>query len=218
MANIDQKPENVGQEANEQAEVFKGQKALTRALLAIAAIAVIVVVYIYAFRNPGVQSANEAIAQADITLAQGNDSLALVQYQQVADNEGYDAANRAALQAAILLYDKKDYNGALEYLNKFSANESLVGAAAKSLEGDCYVNLQQYDKAVSCFDKAASISDDNALYTPLFLMKKATVLRELKNYADEAATYERIKNDYPEYTAAYRIDINKYIERAKAQK
>lgn len=218
MANIDQKPENVGQEANEQAEVFKGQKALTWALLAIAAIAVIVVVYIYAFRNPGVQSANEAIAQADIPLAQGNDSLALVQYQQVADNEGYDAANRAALQAAILLYDKKDYNGALEYLNKFSANESLVGAAAKSLEGDCYVNLQQYDNAVSCFDKAVSISDDNALYTPLFLMKKATVLRELKNYADEAATYERIKNDYPEYITAYRIDINKYIERAKAQK
>lgn len=218
MANIDQKPENVGQEANEQAEVFKGQKALTWALLAIAAIAVIVVVYIYAFRNPGVQSANEAIAQADITLAQGNDSLTLVQYQQVADNEGYDAANRAALQAAILLYDKKDYNGALEYLNKFNANESLVGAAAKSLEGDCYVNLQQYDNAVSCFDKAVSISDDNALYTPLFLMKKATVLRELKNYADEAATYERIKNDYPEYITAYRIDINKYIERAKAQK
>ena len=47
------------------------------------------------------------------------------------------------------------------------------------------------------------------------MMKKATVLRELKNFAEEAKVYETIKKDYPEFTNSYRIDIDKYIERAK---
>lgn len=187
-------------------------------LLAIAAVVVVAVAVMFFLnmRQSNALAADEAIAQADMSLIQGNDSIALTQYMQVADNEGYDAGNRAALQAAILLYKKGEYQKALDYLSKYSPEEAIVGAASYSLQGDCYVNLEKYNEAVAAFDKAISASDDNELYTPLFMIKQANVYRELKDFNKEAAVYEKIKKGYPGYAAAYNLNIDKYIERAKA--
>ena len=71
--------------------VTLGQKYLMWIIIALSVVAVAVLIYIFAVRQPGVKASNEAISQADITLAQGNDSLALAQYQQVAADYGYDA-------------------------------------------------------------------------------------------------------------------------------
>ncbi|MDE7144932.1 MAG: tetratricopeptide repeat protein [Duncaniella sp.] len=145
----------------------------------------------------------------------GNDSIALAKYQQVADNHGYDAGNLANLNAAILLYKQKKYDEAIQYLNNYSSSESIIGASAKSLEGDCYVNLQKYPEAIDCFKKAVKISDNNPHYTPAFLLKEATVYREMKNYKEEAAVYEEIMKNYPNYGAEIGMDIQKYLDRAK---
>ena len=182
----------------------------------IALIAVIAVGlgYYYGIYRSGIDEASEMIGKADISLAQGNDSIALVQYQQVADEYSNSVANRANLNAAILLYQKGKYQDALNSVNSYSADDELVGAAAASLKGDCLVNLKKYDEAVSAYDEAISISGDNALYTPLFMTKKATVLSEQKKYADAAAIYQKIKDSYPKYQNAYRVNIDKYIDRA----
>jgi len=194
------------------------KKSIFLAVAAIVAIAA-VIIFVVNSREASSASADDVIAQADRTLiVEGNDTLALAQYMQVADNEGYDAGNRAKLQAAILLFEKGDYEKAIEYINGYSASESLIGAAAYSLQGDCYVNLEKYNEAVASFEKAISTSDDNELYTPFFMMKQARVYRELKDFAKEAAIYEKIKADYPNYSGAYQVDIDKYIERAKASK
>ena len=198
-------------------EVSAGQKYLVWGMIAVSIIAIVIIAYIFAVRQPGIKASNEAISQADITLSEGNDSLALAQYTQVAEQYGYDAGNRAALMAATLNYKKGDYQAAINNLKDFSPSEAIVGAAAYSLEGDCYVNLQKYGEALSSYDKAISQSDNNALYTPLFLMKKATVLRAQQNYKDELKVLETIKSEYPEYAANYRLDIDKYIARAEYQ-
>ena len=198
-------------------DVTRGQKYAMWGMIAISVIAVLVVIYIFAIRNPAVKSANEAIGQADITMTQGNDSLALAQYQQVAKEYDYDAGNNATLMAATLLYKKGEYQQAIDQLKNYSPKEAIVGAAAKSLEGDCYVNLKNYDEAVKCFDSAISISDNNSYYTPLFMIKKATVLREQGKYADEVKVLESIRDNYPEYCNTYRFDADKYIARAKYQ-
>lgn len=198
-------------------DVTRGQKYVMWGMIAVSVIAVLTVIYIFAIRNPAVKAANEAVAQADMTMTQGNDSLALVQYQQVAKEYGYDAGNNASLMAATLLYKNSEYQQAIDQLKNYSPSEAIVGAAAKSLEGDCYVNLKNYDQAVKCYDKAISISDDNAYYTPLFMIKKATVLREQGKYADELKVLENIRENYSEYCNAYRFDVDKYIGRAKYQ-
>ena len=198
-------------------DVTRGQKYVMWGMIAISAIAILVVIYIFAIRNPAVKSANEAVAQADITMLQGNDSLALAQYQQVAKEYGYDAGNNASLMAAALLYKKGEYQQAIDQLKNYSPKEAIVGAAAKSLEGDCYVNLGNYDAAVKCYDSAIKISDNNSYYTPLFMIKKATVLREQGKYADEVKVLENIRENYPEYCNTYRFEVDKYVARAKYQ-
>ena len=198
-------------------KVANNQKALMWACIGVAAVVALVLIYMFAIRRPGIENANNAIAQADLDLINGNDSTALVQYQHVADEYGYDAGNRAALNSAIILYKQGKYQEALDYLQKYSSKENVIGATAKALEGDCYVNLKNYEEAIDCYKQAVMISDKNPMYTPLFLMKEATVQRELKNYTAEAELYQQILSDYPEYQAATQINIEKFLARAKAQ-
>lgn len=198
-------------------KVQDNQRIIYIATAIVALIVACVLVYIYAIRNPGIEKSNNEIGQADLTLFQGNDSIALMQYENIANNHGYSAGNRAALQAAILLYSKGEYQQALDYLKKYSADESFIGAAAYSLEGDCYVNLDQLDNAVKAFKSAISQSSDNPSYTPYFMLKLARVYNAQQKYGDELKVYEDIEKTYPAYGDMYGVDVKKYLERARLQ-
>lgn len=184
---------------------------------AIVVIAVIILGYVYGIRNPNIDKARAEIAQADTDLSLGNDSIALNEYLQVASNYSNNPANRANLNAAIILYGQGKYEEAITSLKNFDPEGTIVGPASQSLLGDCYVNLKKYDDALSAFDKAVSLSKDNALYAPLFMMKKAVVYREQQNYTAEADVYQTIKDKYPEFGRQYNIDVEKYLVRAKVQ-
>ena len=196
-------------------KVQNNTKKIMWGIVAVLAVVCLILIWVYAVRRPGIQAADNAIGQADMSLALGNDSLALRQYTAVADDYGYDAGNRAALNAAIILYNNKQYEAAIDYLKKYSPTETLIGASSQSLMGDCYVNLKQYDEAVKCFREAAEISDNNPHYTPYFLMKEATVQRELKNYKAEADLYRQIEEKYPAFAAETGIETAKYLQRAE---
>ncbi len=196
-------------------KVQSNPKVIVWGCIAVAAVVAVILIYVYAIRQPGQNAANNALGQADIELLMGNDSVALAKYQQVAADHGYDAGNLANLNAAILLYKEGKYEEAISYLKNYSASESVIGASAKSLEGDCYVNLKQYPQAIDCFKQAVKISDNNPHYTPAFLLKEATVLREQKDFKAEAAVYEQILKDYPTYGSEIGVDIKKYLERAQ---
>lgn len=160
------------------------------------------------------EDAGEMIGKADIELMQGNDSVALAQYQAVAAEYSNGVANRANLNAAILLYQKGNYEEALKAVENYDVEEELVGAASQSLKGDCLVNLKKYDEAVVAYDEAISVANGNELYAPVFMMKKATVLNAQQKYSEAAAIYQNIKDNYSKYVNAYRVNIDKYIDRA----
>ncbi len=184
---------------------------------AAAVIVLLVVGYIYGIRQPGIEKAKEAIGKADIELLlRGNDSTALAAYEKVEKEYNYKPAERAALSSAIILYRQGKYKEAAAKLENYDPHGDLVGPAAQSLLGDCYVNLDQLDKALAAFDKAITLTNNNELYAPTFMMKKATVLHAKKNYAEEAAMYQKIKDEYPNFVNQNRIFIDKYIERANA--
>ena len=73
-------------------------------------------------------------------------------------------------------------------------------------------NIPRQSTATS---RLSGISDDNPHYTPAFLLKEATVLREQKDFKAEAAVYEEIMKDYPNYGAEIGVDLEKYLERAQ---
>ena len=197
--------------------VEKNKKYLYYVLGAIAAIVAIVLIYIYAIRNPGIEDAKKQISQADMVLfEQNNPDSALVLYERVFNNSSYKPANRAGQMAGILLYQKGKYDEAIKYLEKTSADGKIAGPAVKSLLGDCYVNKKNYDKALTAYDEAIKLAGDNANYTPLFMIKKATVQHALKKYDGELETYESLKSKFPQYAISSNTNIDKYIERAKA--
>ncbi len=209
------------EEVNEQMtsaaqRVEDNKKYITYALAAIVAVVLLAAGYVYLVRNPNIAKAKEDISMADLALMQGDTAKALLDYQTVADRYSNDAANRANLNAAIMLYDRGKYEDAVKYLENYDPAGNLIGPASQSLLGDCYVNLKQYDKALAAFNKAVDLSDNNELYTPLFLLKKATVLHEQGKYVDEAAAYRTIKDKFLGYAQQNNINIDKYIERANA--
>lgn len=198
-------------------KVQKNSSAIMWACIILVAVVAAALIYVYAIRQPGIQKANDAIGQADFTLLMGNDSLALEEYKAVANDFGYDAGNRAKLNAAILLYQKGSYEEALNMLKSYSPKEAIIGANAYSLQGDCYVNLKDYESALGCYEKAIKQSDDNPYFTPAFMMKEANVYRELKNYKAEAELYRQIIDKYPTYGDQIGTDMEKYLRRAEIQ-
>ncbi len=192
------------------------KKYINWALIAIAVLVLLALGYIYGIRNPNMEKAKNMIGKADLELLQGNEDEALKDYEKVAAEFGNKPAERAHLNAAILLYQKGEYEKAVKHLEDFTPNGNLIGPASQSLLGDCYVNLKKLDQAISAYDKAISMAGDNEAYAPAFMIKKATVLHAQKKYADEAAIYQNIKDNYPVYGQQNGVDVDKYLERANA--
>ena len=192
------------------------KKYIYWALGAAAVIVLLVAGYVYGIHNPNVNKAKELIGKADLELLQGDSINALKDYEKVFDTYSNKPAERAALNAAIILYQQGKNKEAAQYLEKYDPEGNIVAPAAMSLLGDCYVNLKQLDKALAAFDKAIGLANGNELYAPMFMLKKATVLHSQKKYAEEAAIYQDVKDNYPAYTQNYRVNIDKYIERANA--
>lgn len=200
------------------AKVQSNPRIIVWSCIIIALVVCCILIYVYAVRQPAIQAGNEALGQADVELLMGNDSLALAKYKAVAAQHGYDAGNLAKINAAILLYKDGKYEEALKYLNDYEASEDIIGSGAQALMGDCYVNMGKYDQALECFRKAQEVSDNNPHYTPTFMIKEATVLRELKKYSEEAAVYQKILDEYPNYGQETGIDVEKYLSRAQNSK
>ncbi|MBR4829706.1 MAG: tetratricopeptide repeat protein [Muribaculaceae bacterium] len=191
------------------------KKYVSWAVIAIAILAVLAGGYIW-LHNKGLADATKKIGEADLVLMQGQEDEALKAFEKVADDFSNKTGERAHLNAAIILYQKGEYEKAAKHIESFGANGKLIGPASQSLLGDCYVNLKNYDKALSAFDKAIKLAGENEEFVPAFMIKKATVLHELKKYAEEADVYQTIKDKYPVYGQQNSISIDKYLERANA--
>lgn len=197
------------------ARLKESRKIITVAAFIVAVIVAAVLVYLFAFRAPGIKKADSVAGMADIQLiTQANDSLAIELYSQAAD-AGYDSGNRARLQAAILLYNQGNYAEALKMADDYSPKDNIIGAAAYSLKGDCYVNLDNLDDAVSAFKKAISQSDKNEYYTPLFMLKLGRVYEAQGKWSDAADLYQQIMDDYPVYNRDVNNNVEKLLARAR---
>lgn len=217
--NIAMEQNNNARELEQSEEILAkaGQykKAITWCLI-VAAVAVIGILAWIMISQNGSRNADELIAKADTEAIAGNDSIATSLYAQAAE-AGYKSGNRAKAEMGIRLYREGKYEEALKYLDACSLDDEVANAGVYSLKGDCYANLEQYDKALSCFKKAVSAADENPEAVPFFLIKEANIYRMQGKYADEANAYKQIIDEYPAYVTSTRIDINRFYQRALAQ-
>ena len=110
-------------------KVENNKKIIIYAATAIVIIAAIIFGYKYLYQQPRIESARNEVCQADMSLALGQDSVALAQYKAVADKYSNESGERAALQAGIILYQEGKFDEAINYIKKYSFEGTLVGPA-----------------------------------------------------------------------------------------
>lgn len=193
------------------AKAKANKKTVYGVLIAAAVIVAAVIIYINV-AAAGSRKADDAIAKADM---EQNDSIATSLYAEAA-KAGYKSGNRAKVEMGIRLFNDGKYEEAIKYLDDASLDDNIAAAGVYTLKGDCYVNLEQYDQAIKCYNKAISKADENPEIVPFVLIKEANIYRAQKNFAAEAKCYKTIIDEYPQYVLSTRTDIKKYYERAVA--
>lgn len=120
------------------------------------------------------------------------------------------SANLSHYYAGICYLKKGEFQNAIDQLSDFSSGDELIAPMAIGAMGDAYMELNNTDKAIDCYLKAAD-KRKNDLTSPMFLMK-AGMAYELAGKNDLALkTYMRIKTEFSRTNEGREID--KYIAR-----
>lgn len=212
----DQNLENVQEALNTNAMwIEKNQKVITWVVVAVVAVVLgIMAINQYVIKPKAAEASNEnakAVAyfmQENYEKALNGDDAECIGFEQIAqDYKMYQAGKLAALYAGICYYQMGEYEDAVKYLKKFSADDLTIDPAAKQLLGDAYVQMQEYDKAVKAFEAAAKSGND--LIAPMSLKKAGLVYLEMGNKKAAHKVFSAVKADYPMSNEAQ--DIEKYI-------
>lgn len=118
-----------------------------------------------------------------------------------------NSGNLARYSAGICYLQLGNYKEAIEYLNKYSKKDKVIGSMAIGATGDAYVELGDLDKGVAKYIEAADYAK-NSFNTPLFLIKAGEIYELKGKFPEALKLYERIENEYPESTEGTTIEKN----------
>ena len=119
---------------------------------------------------------------------------------------GTPAANLANYYAGTAYLRLKDYKNAVAYLSEFNSDDEILAPLAKGNIGDAFVQLNQSEDALSYYEQAAEMRD-NEYTTPMYLYKAGAIALDLGQAKKALGYFERIKEDYPNATEASNIDV-----------
>jgi tetratricopeptide (TPR) repeat protein len=122
------------------------------------------------------------------------------------------SANLAKYCAGICYLHLGNYNEAIDFLNKYSKKDKVIGSLAIGAMGDAYIELGNTEKGITKYIEAADYGK-NSFNTPLFLMKAGELYELTGKFSEALKLYERIADQYPESTEG--TSIEKYISRVK---
>ena len=215
------RPEEAIEAAISKSEQFfmdYGKKLLT-------ALCVVVVVvggffaYKYLYKAPQAEKASammfvaqQAFAQDSIALALNGDDLNAGFLDVIEEYGSTDQGNIAHHYAGVCYMKLGEYEKALEQLQAYSNVSGLaaevVNAQNIGLQGDAYVQLKDYQKALKCYEKAVAASENN-FTAPYYLFKLAGVYKQLGDNQKALEAYKTIRNNYAGSMESQNID--KYI-------
>lgn len=188
-------------------------------------IVIILSVGVYYYKNYYAPKRNAAAAEAiwkaqeyfandSFQKAMNGDGLYSGVLDVASDYKRTKSEDLANYMAACLYLDSGKYEEALEYVNKVSFSDELLSPLVYVLQGDCYSEMEDYEKAVKKYMKAANMHD-NEFTTPYALQKAAIVYRELDQWEKALGVYERIRDDYGK--TRFAEDIDKFVSMAQAR-
>lgn len=230
MANKKEQVLDVNENLNNREAFFlKYKKAILIAVAAIIVVIAGVFLYISQISGPREDKASTLLGKGQTYFnnemfeqALNGDGAGYVGFVKIADEySGTDAANLANLYAGLCYANLGKWAEAQKSLDAFSSKgDQMISPAAEAALGDAYAHLNQLDKAVDAFKKAADMADDKAeddtnnSLSPTFLIKAGEIL-ESQGKKDEALKiYQDIKKKYVNSMLVQSSEIDKYIERA----
>lgn len=214
---------------NREAFFMKYKKAILIAVAAIIVVIAGVFLYISQISGPREEKASTALSKGQTYFnnemfeqAVNGDGAGFVGFAKLADEySGTKAGNLANLYAGLSYANLGKWADAQKSLDAFSTEgDQMISPASQAALGDAYAHLNQLDKAVDAFKKAADMADSKAeddannSLSPIFLIKAGEVL-ESQGKKDEALKiYQDIKKKYVNSMLVQSAEIDKYIERA----
>jgi tetratricopeptide (TPR) repeat protein len=156
--------------------------------------------------------AERYLEQDSIKLALNGDGNYLGFLDISKDYKFTNAGNLALYSAGICYLHLGEYQEAIDFLNKYSKKDKVLGSIALGAIGDAYIELGNTEKGVAKYLEAADYAK-NSFNTPLFLMKAGEIYELGGKYTEALKVYERIEIEYPESTEGSTID--KHIARVK---
>lgn len=109
---------------------------------------------------------------------------------------GTDAANLANFYIGSSYLGLGQFDNATRYFEEFSSSDILIQARAYALTGDAYMELGDFESAISNYEKAVN-HKPNKEYTPIYLQKLAIAQEENGNLNAAAEAYGKIVDEYP---------------------
>jgi tetratricopeptide (TPR) repeat protein len=167
-------------------------------------------------RNDEAQSqvyqAEKYLEMDSLNLALNGDGNYLGFLDIAKDYKFTNTGNLAKYSAGICYLHLGKYQDAIDYLEKYSKKDKVIGSLAIGATGDAYVELGNTEKGIAKYLEAADFAK-NSFNTPIFLMKAGELYELSGKYADALKLYERIETEYPESTEG--TTVEKYIARVK---
>jgi tetratricopeptide (TPR) repeat protein len=118
-------------------------------------------------------------------------------FLDIIDNYGgTDAANVARYYAGMAYLNTRDYQSAIEHLDKFNSEDEMLGPLAKGAIGDAFMQLNQPEEALGYYEQAAGMKD-NQVTTPRFLLKAGITAMELGQSDKALGLFDRIIEEFP---------------------
>ena len=155
--------------------------------------------------GPAIKEASENIWKAQyyfeidsLDLAINGDGGLWMGFEAIADEYGNTPTGDLAHSYLGAIYMKKEeWQLAIDHYEQADPGDDVLRVMAVGNIGDCYVELNENDKAVSQFEKAADMVKSD-FTTPMYLMKAGILHQQAGNWKAAAKAFRRVANDFPQ--------------------
>ena len=122
--------------------------------------------------------------------------------------------NQASYYAGRILLEQGKFEESLGYLSDVSMDDQIMAAQVITLQGDCYSEMENYEKAGKTYMAAAN-KRDNQLTSPYALLKAGAAFEQAGSFDDAVDAYQEIEKSYPKSRQAELVKA--FIARAEAK-
>lgn len=159
--------------------------------------------YKYLVQQPNEEKASVAMMRAEqmfsidsVNLALNGDAQSAGFLKIINKYDGTASANVAHFYAASCYLKMGDYANAIKQLKAFDAKGTVLEHAKSGLLGDAYMENKDLKNAIENF-KAATVDEDDDVYTPMYLQRLAIAYEKNNQVEDAKKAYIRIRDEFP---------------------